>query len=104
MTGICGAFAAWVAARATRKWFAQDADNAFAIHGVGGIAGALTLPLFSLPFFGAGLDGGQTFPMQFTAQAIATAVVVLWTGGVTMVVALMVTMIVPMQGTTAAKD
>jgi ammonium transporter, Amt family len=104
LSGICGAIAAWAAARATRRWFVHDSKNVFAMHGVAGLTGALTLPLFSLPVFGGGIDGGQTVATQFVSQVMATASILLWTGGVTMVVALMVTMVVPMRSTTDTKN
>ena len=101
LLGSIGSIACFCAVGLVKQWFKiDDALNVFAVHGIGGIVGSLIFPLFVLAGFGGpGFDEGVTLGSQIVAQAIAIGVTVLWTGGVTMVIALMVAMVIPMRVT-----
>lgn len=70
-----------------RKFKYDDTLDAFGIHGIGGILGALLTGIFADPSInelGKGLLYGNAH--QFTVQAIATGVTILYTGVVTFVI------------------
>ena len=59
----------------------DDSLDVFAVHGVGGILGSLLLPVFlPVDLGGVGLAEGRTVFGQFAVQALAVAVVALWSG------------------------
>jgi ammonium transporter, Amt family len=99
LLGSAGSLACFAAVQLVKQSFKiDDSLDVFAVHGIGGILGSLLFPLFVLPMFGGpGFDDGVTLVSQVTAQAIAVGTTILWTGGVTTVIALMVAMIIPMR-------
>ena len=76
----------------------DDSLDVFAVHGVGGMLGSLLLALFILPDLGGtghpGDVGGAAF---FGAQALGVAVTALWSAIATAVVALAVSLFLPMR-------
>lgn len=75
----------------------DDSLDVFAVHGVGGILGSLTFPLFVLPIFGGpGFDEGS-LGQQLGAQAIAVGSVALWSALATLVLGYGLSKIVPMR-------
>ena len=99
LLGSAGSLACFAAVQLVKQSFKiDDSLDVFAVHGIGGILGSLLFPLFVLPMFGGpGFDDGVTLVSQVTAQAIAVGTTILWTGGVTTVIALMVAMVIPMR-------
>jgi ammonium transporter, Amt family len=76
----------------------DDSLDVFAVHGVGGILGSLIMPVFFLESLGGpGLEQGVSLLNQFVAQGIGVTVVILWTAIVTVITALMVSMVIPMR-------
>jgi ammonium transporter, Amt family len=76
----------------------DDSLDVFAVHGIGGMLGSLTLPLFILPALGGpGYEGGNSVGQQLVAQAIGVGVVALWTAIATLVFGWMVAMVLPMR-------
>src|SRR6185312_807426 len=74
-------FAVWLV---KRKMGVDDALDVLGVHGVGGALGSLLLPFVAL----VGAGGGHlnlAVPQQFTAQAIAVAVVAVFSGVATFV-------------------
>ncbi|MFC0203862.1 ammonium transporter [Novosphingobium soli] len=81
-----------------RKLMIDDALGVFAVHGVGGITGALlTAPLLSESLGGVGYAPGMNALAQALAQALGVAVVLAWTAMASVVLALMVSLVVPMR-------
>ena len=79
-----GAIAAFVAGSLRRI---DDPAHLFAIHGVGGAIGALLLPPLTMPLFGgAGFADGRGIAAHMIAQAVAIAVVAVWTAIVAFVI------------------
>ncbi len=82
----------------------DDSLDVFAVHGVGGILGSLLMPFFFLKSLGGvGLDEGVTLLNQFVAQGIGVLTVILWTAIVTVITALMVSLVIPMRVTEEAE-
>lgn len=106
LLGALGSVAAFAAVLLIKQRFKiDDSLNVFAVHGVGGMVGSLAFPLFVLPFFGGpDFDEGVTLGSQVVAQAVAVGATLLWTAGVTTVVALMVAMVIPMRVTEDAEQ
>ncbi|MDE2042541.1 MAG: ammonium transporter, partial [Alphaproteobacteria bacterium] len=81
-----------------RRFLLDDPGNIFAIHGVGGIIGALTFPVFvDSHFGGGGFDRGTSMATMLGAQAFATGVVVLWAAFVTFAIGYGLTLALPMR-------
>jgi len=73
----------------------DDSLDVFGVHGVGGILGALgTGILMSESFGGVGYDKGVTMIGQFTTQAIAVGVTLVWTGIISFILYKIVDMMV----------
>jgi Amt family ammonium transporter len=97
--GIMGALAAWAGAMFVRRLNIGSTARAFVSSGCGGIIGAVAFPVFVSPVFGGpGFDQGTGMVTQIVAQAVGVLVVILWSGVVTAIVALMVSMVAPMRG------
>ena len=76
----------------------DDSLDVFAVHGVGGIMGSLTLPFFILPVLGGGgYEDSAGLGRQLVAQAIGVAVVILWTVFATVVASLITSLMIPMR-------
>ena len=81
--GLCFAATRWV--KVSLK--IDDSLDVFAVHGVGGMLGTLSLALFGLPELGGkGLAEGMSFGGQLGVQVLAVAVTATWaalaTGGI----------------------
>ena len=64
----------------------DDSLDVFGVHGIGGMLGSLLVAFTALPQLGgAGLANGMTALSQLSAQAVAVAVVSVWSGIVTFV-------------------
>ncbi len=80
------------------KLAVDDALGVFAIHAGGGITGALLLAVFLAPELGGvGYDDGVAMLNQFFAQVVGIGAVVLWSAIATAVIAVTVSLAVPMR-------
>lgn len=71
----------------------DDPVQAFALHGIGGLVGALLLPILMLPALGAPVfEDSAPFLQQFVAQAVAVVAVLLWSVIGTLIAGYMVSM------------
>ena len=97
--GGAGATAAFAATRLIRDRFAvDDTLSVFATLGVAAIVGALLLAPFMAPALGGtGYADGVSMLAQIGLQAAAVAVVGLWAGGVSLILALGLALVLPMR-------
>lgn len=78
----------------------DDSLDVFAVHGVGGITGSLLLAFFLHPALGGtGYAEGMGMASQLGAQFAGIGVVALWSAVATGLVALAVSMVIPMRVT-----
>ncbi|MDP3677318.1 MAG: ammonium transporter, partial [Novosphingobium sp.] len=78
----------------------DDSLDVFAVHGVGGITGSLLLAFFLHPALGGtGYAEGMGMAGQLGAQVAGVGVVALWSALATGLVALAVSMLIPMRVT-----
>jgi Amt family ammonium transporter len=78
----------------------DDSLDVFAVHGVGGMLGSITVAFFmSEGFGGVGYDmaGAGSFASQLGAQALAVAVVAIYSIVATALIALAVSLVLPMR-------
>ena len=76
----------------------DDSLDVFAVHGVGGITGSLLLAFFLHPALGGtGYAEGMSMTSQLGAQLAGVGVVALWSAVATAIVALAVSMLIPMR-------
>ncbi|QGN53937.1 ammonium transporter [Novosphingobium sp. Gsoil 351] len=76
----------------------DDSLDVFAVHGMGGITGSLLLGLFLNPALGGtGYAEGRGMASQLGAQFAGVGVVALWSAVGTAIVALAVSMLIPMR-------
>jgi Amt family ammonium transporter len=76
----------------------DDSLDVFAVHGVGGITGSVLLAIFlSQGFGGAGYAEGMGMASQLVAQLVAVGVVALWSAVVSAILAVMVSIVLPMR-------
>jgi Amt family ammonium transporter len=76
----------------------DDSLDVFAVHGVGGIAGSILLAVFlSTDLGGVGYAEGMGMGSQLGAQLLGVGVVALWSGVVSAVLAVMVSLVLPMR-------
>jgi len=76
----------------------DDSLDVFAVHGVGGIAGSLLLAVFLAPAVGGtGYAEGMTMLSQLGGQAIGIGVVAIWSAVASALVALGVSLVIPMR-------
>ncbi len=99
LLGSIGSLACFAAVLLVKRSFKiDDSLDVFAVHGVGGIVGSLIFPVFVLGGFGGpGFDEGVSITSQFAAQAVAVGTTILWTAAVTAIIALMISMVIPMR-------
>lgn len=98
MAGVAGAAVAWTGSRLIRLSGIDDAVDLVAVHGFGGLAGAmLAAPLIAGTLGGSGYAAGMGPMRQVMAQAIGAGVVVAWSVIGTAIAALMVGVVVPMR-------
>lgn len=83
----------------------DDGAGIFVIHGLGGMTGALLLPLFVLPWLGGvGFEAGISVTDALISQGIGLAVVALWAMVGSAIAALAVSVILPMRVTAQAES
>lgn len=76
----------------------DDSLDVFAVHGVGGILGSILLAVFlSTDLGGTGYAEGQTMAGQLAAQVIGVGVVAIWSAVVSAILALAVSVVLPMR-------
>ena len=76
----------------------DDSLDVFAVHGVGGITGSLLLAVFLSPALGGtGYAEGMAMGSQLTAQLFGVAVVALWSAIASAVIAIAVSLVLPMR-------
>jgi Amt family ammonium transporter len=76
----------------------DDGAGVFVIHGLGGITGALSLPVFVLPLLGGvGFDANISLTGALVSQVIGVVVVALWAMVGSAIAALIVSVIIPMR-------
>jgi ammonium transporter, Amt family len=99
LLGSMGSLACFAAVLLVKQSFKiDDSLDVFAVHGVGGILGSLLFPVFVLGGFGGpGFDEGVSLGSQFATQAVAVGTTILWTAAVTAIIALMISMVIPMR-------
>jgi ammonium transporter, Amt family len=97
--GIAGALVCFAAVLAMKhRWKIDDSLDVFAVHGVGGMLGSVLLaPFAAKALGGVGLAGGRTVAQQAIIQIVAVAVVALWSGVVTAIIARLAAGILPMR-------
>jgi Amt family ammonium transporter len=79
---LSGIICFWAATSLKRALGFDDSLDAFGVHGVGGIVGALLTGIFSAEVFGGqGLgDGHASIGSQFVAQLISVIFTIVWSG------------------------
>ncbi|MDE8654155.1 ammonium transporter [Novosphingobium album (ex Liu et al. 2023)] len=97
--GLAGTLAARAARALLRRFTAiDDTLDVFALFGASGAAGSIMLGLFLSPGLGGvGYDTGMTMIAQLLAQVIGVGIVAVWSIFVTAILAIMVSMLVPMR-------
>ena len=76
----------------------DDSLDVFAVHGVGGMTGTLLLGLFLSPLLGGtGYAEGMTMLGQLAGQVVGILAVAIWSVIGTVVIALMVSVMIPMR-------
>jgi Amt family ammonium transporter len=78
----------FVAVKIKRAIGFDDSLDAFSVHGVGGIIGAILTGVFSAQFLGgSGLgDGNETIASQVTAQFVGVVATIIYTGVVSFII------------------
>ncbi len=98
VAGVAGALVARIAARLIRAGGIDDAAGVVAVHGFGGLTGALLVaPLVAATLGGSGYAPGMGPVQQVVAQGVAAGVVIAWSAIGTAIAALMVATVVPMR-------
>jgi len=81
-----------------RKLQIDDSLDVFAVHGIGGIIGAVLLAVFLAPELGGtGYAPGMAMGSQLVAQAAGIAAVALWSAVGSAILAVMVSIVLPMR-------
>ena len=76
----------------------DDSLDVFAVHGVGGMLGAMLTAIFMAPTLGGtGYAQGMDMARQLVAQGVGVGVVALWSAVATAIAALMVSLVLPMR-------
>ena len=105
--GLVAAAACYGAIQLIKQRLAiDDSLDVFAVHGVGGMIGALLVAVFLDPALGGtGYAEGMTLARQLSAQAIGVGAVALWSAVGTAIAALAVSLVLPMRvGEDAERD
>ena len=80
------------------RWHIDDTLDVFAVHGVGGMIGAMLLAVFLSPSLGGtGYYGDATMESQLVAQAVGVGAVLVWSAVGSAIIALMVSVVLPMR-------
>lgn len=85
LLGLAGSFCCFGAVHLVKsKWKLDDSLDVFAVHGVGGMLGALLVAIVAHPALGgSGLGTGLNLGGQLEMQALAILVVALWSAVMT---------------------
>ncbi|MDP3906067.1 ammonium transporter [Novosphingobium sp.] len=76
----------------------DDSLDVFAVHGIGGIVGSLLLGVFlSADLGGTGYAEGTSMASQVAAQFVGVGVVAIWSAVVSAVIAVLVSLVLPMR-------
>lgn len=99
LLGIAGALICYGAIQLVKnKWHIDDSLDVFAVHGVGGMVGSILLGVFlSADFGGTGYAEGMTMGGQIVAQLVAVGAVAAFSAIVSVILALMVSIVIPMR-------
>ena len=99
LTGALAAAACYYAIQLVKvRLHIDDSLDVFAVHGIGGMLGSILLAFFiSEGFGGVGYDEGMTFGSTLGAQGLAVAVVALYSAIATALIALLVSLFLPMR-------
>ena len=90
-------------AKVKTKFGYDDSLDAFGIHGVGGIVGAIGTAVVYQPFLGGPGDGSTALGAQLGIQAFSVIVTILWAGIGTLVAGLIVKALVGLRVTDEAE-
>ncbi len=81
-----------------QKLHIDDSLDVFAVHGVGGMTGSLLLAFFlSESLGGTGYAEGMAMGSQFVAQLVGVGVTLVWSAVLSVIIALMVSVLFPMR-------
>lgn len=99
LLGVFGAIVCFGAIQLVKhRMGIDDTLDVFAVHGVGGMLGALLLAVFmSTDLGGTGYAEGVTMISQLISQAASIGIVAVWSAVVTAILAVMVSIIFPMR-------
>ena len=99
LLGILGSVVCYLAiAQIKHRMGIDDTLDVFAVHGVGGMLGALLVAVFmSTDLGGVGYGEGVTMGSQLMGQAASIGVVAVWSAVGSAILALMVSMVFPMR-------
>lgn len=104
LIGLIAAFVCRIGAAWTDR-FLDDPAHVFAVHGLGGLTGALLLPFFTLPLLGGvGFEGNIGAISVFVSQALGLAVVAGWAIIGTAIIAVSVSLIAPLRVAEAQEE
>jgi len=97
--GIVAAVICYVAIQLVKqRWHIDDSLDVFAVHGMGGITGSILLGLFLSPSLGGrGYAEGMGMSSQLMGQLLAVGFVALWSAVATAILALAVSLLLPMR-------
>lgn len=97
--GVAGAAVCFFAIQLIKRKFGiDDSLDVFAVHGVGGMLGAVMLGVFMAQSLGGtGYDEGKNMIAQTVAQLIGVGVVAIWSVIATVILALMASLAFPMR-------
>jgi Amt family ammonium transporter len=95
--GLAGLICFTVTYLIKERFTIDDSLDVFAVHGVGGMLGSLTFPLFVPILGGPGFEEGATMGGQLGIQAIAVGSAALWSVALTVIIGLGITLVLPMR-------
>jgi len=84
---------------------ADDPARIFVLHGIGGLAGVLLLPVFVLPMLGGvGFEGAISLSDAMLSQITGVAAVALWSMAGTAIAALLISMLLPLRASAKEEE
>jgi Amt family ammonium transporter len=97
--GALASLVCYAAIRLTKQCLEiDDSLDVFAVHGVGGMLGAMMAAVFLSPSLGGtGYANGMDMGRQLVAQGVGVGVVALWSAVATAIAALTVSLVLPMR-------
>jgi len=97
--GVIGAAVCFAAVLIVKqRWRIDDSLDVFAVHGVGGMLGSLLLaPLGSAALGGIGPHADVPVSIQFGAQVLGVGIALVWSAALTVILAKLVALVVPMR-------